>query len=123
MVSDRFELSTFAYQGIARGLGLDRVRALNEFATGGLRPDLTVVFDVPVSEGKARQRASGKESDRIEGEQDGFLDAVGAAYRELAVEEPSVLLVDGGGSEAEVQGRLRDLLLSRFPEPFQAGRG
>jgi dTMP kinase len=123
MIADRFELSTFAYQGKARGLGIDRVRALNAFATGGLEPDLTVVLDLPVSEGRARQLASGKGSDRIESEGDAFLEAVGAAYRELAADAASTVVVDGSRSEAEVQHDLRELVAARFPEPFRGGRG
>lgn len=123
MVADRFELSTFAYQGEARGLGLERVRALNAFATGGLKPDLTVVIDVSVAEGRARQLASGKADDRIEREGDAFLEAVGAAYRELPRGDPSVVVVDGSPSEMEVQRRIRELLTSRFPEPFRGRRG
>jgi dTMP kinase len=123
MVSDRFELSTFAYQGLARGLGVERVRTLNAFATGGLTPDLTVVFDVSVSEGRQRQGAAGKAHDRMEREDSAFLDAVGRAYRELARTEPAVVLLDGAGSEHEVQGRRRGLLASRLPEPFSSARG
>jgi dTMP kinase len=123
MISDRFELSTFAYQGLARGLGLDWVRALNAFATGGLSPDLTVIFDVSVSEGRQRQSAAGKARDRMEREDSVFQEAVGRAYRELAATEPAVFLLDGAGSEDEVQARLRHLLASRLPEPFHSGRG
>jgi dTMP kinase len=123
MVSDRFELSTLAYQGVARGLGLDVVRALNAFATGGLRPDLTVVFDVSVTEGRQRQGAAGKAHDRMEREDAEFQQAVGRAYRELAVNEPGVVLLDGAGLQGEVQARLRRLLASRLPEPFHSARG
>lgn len=123
MIADRFELSTFVYQGRARGLGLERVRALNAFATGGVKPDLTVLINVPVTEGRSRQMASGKASDRIEREGDTFLETVGAAYRELAAGDPAILSVDGSGPVNEVQGRIRDLLVSRFPGPFGGGRG
>ena len=123
MVSDRFELSTFAYQGLARGLGLERVRALNAFATGGLSPDLTVVFDVSVSQGRERQGAAGKAHDRMEREDAAFLDAVGRAYRGLAATEADIVLLDGAGSEDEVQRRLRHLVAARLPEPFQSARG
>ena len=123
MVSDRFELSTFAYQGLARGLGLERVRALNAFATGGLSPDLTVVFDVSVSQGRERQGAAGKTHDRMEREDAAFLDAVGRAYRDLAATESDVVLLDGAGSEDEVQARLRHLVAARLPEPFHSARG
>jgi dTMP kinase len=123
MVSDRFELSTFAYQGLARGLGLDQVRTLNAFATGGLSPDLTVIFDVAVAEGRERQVAAGKAYDRMEREDADFQQAVGRAYRELAATERAVVLLDGAGPEGEVQARLRRLLAARLPEPFHSARG
>lgn len=123
MVSDRFELSTFAYQGIARGLGLDRVKELNRFATGGLAPDLTVLLDVPAARGRARQAAEGKEKDRIEREGDDFLGTVVSAYRKLARAEGSgVAVIDGSASVDDVQRGIREVLKARFPEPFAASR-
>lgn len=123
MISDRFELSTFAYQGIARGLGLHRVKELNSFATGDLAPDLTILLDVPAERGRARQAAEGKEKDRIEREGDDFLDAVVAAYRELAHGEgDGIVIIDGSGPVDEVQRGIREVLKARFPEPFAAAR-
>ena len=123
MISDRFELSTLVYQGLGRGLGLSRTRSLNEFATGGLRPDLTVVLDVPVELGRARQSAGGKTRDRIEGEGDEFFERVRSAYRELSEGDDSIRLVDARPSETEVHESIRALLASRFPELFGQARG
>jgi dTMP kinase len=123
MVSDRFELSSFAYQGVGRGLGLEQVRALNACATGGLKPDLTLVFDLPVMTGRARQIAAGKAEDRIEGAGAAFLELVGAAYRSFAGADDAVRLIDATGTETEVHRAARDLLRSLFPEPFGSGRG
>jgi dTMP kinase len=81
VVSDRFVGSSLAYQGIARGLGLDDVAALNHFATGALEPDLVVYLTAPVDVLRARQKVH---RDRIESEGDGFLEAVSAAYDQLA---------------------------------------
>ena len=81
VVSDRFVGSSLAYQGAARGLGVDAVAALNRFATGDLESDLVVYLDAPVEVLRARQKAH---RDRIESEGDGFLEAVSAAYDELA---------------------------------------
>jgi dTMP kinase len=81
VVSDRFVGSSLAYQGAARGLGVDAVAALNRFATGDLEPDLVVYLDAPVEVLRARQKAH---RDRIESEGDDFLEAVSAAYDELA---------------------------------------
>ena len=123
MVADRFELSSFAYQGLGRGLGLQRVRELNAFATWGVRPDLTLVFDLPVRVGRSRQEMAGKARDRIEREGIDFLESVREAYRMLAEEDGSVKLVDASLSEAEVHRTVRELLRSGFPEPFDPGRG
>ncbi|MEX0856001.1 MAG: dTMP kinase [Gemmatimonadota bacterium] len=123
MVTDRFELSTFAYQGAGRGLPLDRIRSLNAFATGGVRPDLTLVFDVPVEHGQARQRAAGKLQDRIEGEGNAFLERVRAGYLAMAAKDESVVVIDAGPPEDQVHARVRELLQLRFPEPFRPTRG
>ena len=81
VVSDRFVGSSLAYQGAARGLGVDAVAALNRFATGDLDPDLVVYLTAPLDVLRARQKVH---RDRIESEGDGFLEAVSAAYDELA---------------------------------------
>jgi dTMP kinase len=81
VVSDRFVGSSLAYQGGARGLGVDAVAALNRFATGDLDPDVVVYLTAPLDVLRARQKAH---RDRIESEGDGFLETVSAAYDELA---------------------------------------
>ena len=113
---DRFELSSFAYQGYGRGLPLEAVKAANAVATGGRRPDLTIVLDVPGEEGVARRVAAGKGLDRIEAAGGEFHERVARGYLELARNEHGVVLVDGTGSVEEVQRRLRDELRRRFPE-------
>jgi dTMP kinase len=123
MVSDRFELSTFAYQGVGRGLGLDETRRLNAFATGGLRPDLTVLLDIPVDEGRARQARAGKVRDRIEGEGGEFLGRVAAAYRTLARSDSGIVLIEASRPPDEVHRRVREALRPRLPEPFRGRRG
>ena len=81
VVSDRFVGSSLAYQGRARGLGVDAVAALNCFATAELEPDLVVYLAAPLDVLRARQKSH---RDRIESEGDGFLEAVSTAYDELA---------------------------------------
>lgn len=66
VISDRFDLSTRAYQVGGRGLPEDAVLAANRLATGGLRPQLTLVLDLPAELGRARQRAQGKAAGRLE---------------------------------------------------------
>jgi dTMP kinase len=106
VVCDRYELSTFAYQGLARGLGLERVRAANAMATHGRKADLTVVLDVGATEGQARRMRSGQDRDRIEREDTNFHARVAEAYRLLASTEPAVALVDGTCSEEAVQASI-----------------
>jgi dTMP kinase len=122
VISDRFSWSTFAYQGYGRGLPLSQVRELNEFATGGLTPDLYLVLDVTVEEGLARQDLAGKVADRFEGEGRAFLDRVRAGYLAMLEGEGRGLLVDGSGEPGAVQRRIREALAGRFPETFSAGR-
>ena len=118
VVCDRYELSSFAYQGIGRGLGLDRVKELNAFATRGLKPDLTIVVDVPVEVGAARRAASRGGNDRIESAGDEFHQKVAGAYRLLADTEEGVLLVDGTPPQDQVSLIIRKQLNARFPETF-----
>lgn len=123
MVADRFEQSTFAYQGYGRGLPLEEIRRLNTFATGGLRPDLVLALDVAAAEGRRRQRRSGKVEDRIESAGDGFLDRVAAGYRALAREDERVVLIDARPAADRVESSIRRTVQERFPElrAFEGG--
>ena len=100
VVSDRFLDSSLAYQGVARGLGLNEVNELSSWATGGLVPDLVFLLTVDSETGKAR--LSG-ERDRLELESDDFHDRVAAAYLELSAKFPDRFAVlDGARSASEV---------------------
>jgi dTMP kinase len=118
VLADRYELSTFAYQGYGRGLDLDEVKRLNAFATGGLTPDLCVVLGIAATLGRTRHTDAGKDLDRIEQEPDGFMQRVAEGYGELASTEPCTVVVDGAGSVEEVHRRIRALLIERFPDRF-----
>ncbi|HET7024173.1 MAG TPA: dTMP kinase [Gemmatimonadales bacterium] len=100
VVADRFDLSTAAYQVAGRGLAADAVAAANGVATGGLRPDLTLVLDIPDGVGAARQAAGGKRPDRMEQEQAAFHQRVIAAYR--AATGPHLVHLDASRSPADV---------------------
>jgi dTMP kinase len=100
---DRFVDSSLAYQGAARGLGVDRVRELNRFATGGLVPDRTLLLALDPAVGRARLAGRGEEPDRLEAEDAAFFARIAAAYAELAREEPErIRVIDAGGAEPEV---------------------
>lgn len=120
LIADRFSMSTYAYQGYGRGLDLDEVRRLDRFATGGLVPDLYVVLDLPVEQGRARQRAEGKEEDRLEGSGEDFLRAVRRGYHELVETDARAHLVDALGTPSEVHDRVRRILRREMPEAFAA---
>jgi dTMP kinase len=104
VVSDRFVPSSLAYQGRARGLGVEHIEALNEWAAGGVVPDVVVVLDIGPEELDARRP---RPSDRLEREGAGFQDAVRAAYVELAADR-GWLVVDGRGAVDEVAARVWD---------------
>jgi dTMP kinase len=119
VVLDRFVDSSLAYQGEGRGLGLDAVAALNAFATGGLRPDRTLLLRVARATGRARLAGRGAAPDRLEAEDEGFFARVAAGYDALAAREPErVRVLDATGAPDEVLraalGALADLLA---PEP------
>jgi dTMP kinase len=88
---DRFVDSSLAYQGAGRGLGVEAIRSLNELATGGLRPDRTLLLRIDPAEGRAR--IGGRDPDRLEREPAEFFEAVAAAYDELAAAEPERIAV------------------------------
>lgn len=123
VIADRFELSTFAYQGYGRGLPLDEIRRLNHFATGGLRPDLVLVLDVAPEIGVARREAEGRSSDRIESAGREFHRRVGEAYRLLAQVETGVESIDGTATPESVHSAILDRLSTRFPETFARALG
>ena len=90
---DRFVDSSLAYQGAGRGLGVEAVRALNAFATGGLEPDRTLLLRLAPGEASARIGGRGAPEDRIERERQAFWDACARAYDELAEAKPQRWIV------------------------------
>jgi len=94
VLSDRFYDATTVYQGYARGFDLTLVNQLNELATGGLKPDLTLIFDLDVETGLKRTRRRGDEAglvarpDRLDQEPIEFHERVRKAYLEIAAREP-----------------------------------
>jgi dTMP kinase len=115
VLCDRFTDSTYAYQGAGRGLSVERIAALETFVQGGLRPDLTLVFDLPVEVGLARASARGR-LDRFELEGATFFNAVRNAFLERAKADPTrYLLIDAAQPLTQVQQSL-DTVLPRLLE-------
>jgi len=113
VICDRYADSTTAYQGFGRGLDLEMVKAINDTATQGLKPDLTILLDMPVEAGLARKR--GKKQDRFEQEEITFHQRVRDGYLKLAEEEPQCwLVIDATQSKEKIAQiiwqRIRQLL-------------
>jgi dTMP kinase len=105
VVCDRYLDSSLAYQGIARGLGVDQVLALNVNAIRGILPDVTFLLLLDAAEAARR---SGDAPDRIEREGDDFRRAVETAYRELASIFPArVVALDASGEPEEIAKEVR----------------
>jgi len=90
---DRFVDSSLAYQGAGRGLGVEAVRAINDFGTGGLVPDRTLLLRVDTAARDARRGVRGEAPDRLEREADAFFRTIATAYDELAAAEPERIRV------------------------------
>ncbi len=117
VISDRFDLSTLAYQAAGRGLPLDQVRWVNAAATGGLAPDITLVLDLPPDAGLARKRATGSAADRMEREPATFHERVASAY--LAAGGRGVHHIDATASPDRVFHLAWEHLASARPEWFR----
>lgn len=121
VLADRFDLSTFAYQGFGRGLPLEEVRKANEMATGGLKPHVYLVLDLPVEQGLER-KGGVTHGDRIEREGEAFLVRVREGYRTLAAEMSDAHLIDARGGPGAVHSEIRGKLRELFPETFSPER-
>lgn len=117
VLADRFDFSTFAYQGYGRGLSLEEVRQANSLATGALEPDLVLVLDLPVPEGLTRKGGSAG-GDRIEQEGEPFLTLVRQGYLALAERSPTARILDASGPIGKVQAQIRKVLGETFPGTF-----
>ncbi|AVO51472.1 dTMP kinase [Ectopseudomonas mendocina] len=119
VLCDRFTDATYAYQGGGRGLSTERIAQLEQFVQGELRPDLTLIFDLPVEVGLARAAARGR-LDRFEQEGRGFFEAVRQAYLRRAEQAPQrYRVLDAGQTLTQVQADIDALL----PSLLEACRG
>ncbi|MBA7469856.1 Thymidylate kinase [subsurface metagenome] len=101
VICDRYADSTTVYQGYGRGLDLETVAAINNAATQGLKPDLTVLLDISAEAGLARKGA--KKQDRFEQEELAFHQRVGEGYLKLAANDPERwLVIDASQSKAKI---------------------
>jgi len=111
VICDRYADSTTAYQGYGRGLDLETVKSVNNAATQGLKPGLTVLLDMPVDEGLARKR--GKRQDRFEQEDIAFHQRVREGYLKMAASEPDRwFVIDASQSK----GKIADIIWQRVSQ-------
>lgn len=114
VVCDRYADSTLAYQGYGHQVDLVRLRTIVEFATGGLKPDLTLLLDIDAEEGLRRRTKSG-EWNRLDAYNLAFHQRVRQGYFELASEEPwRWVRIDAGGSPETVQEEIRRVVTERL---------
>lgn len=110
VLCDRFLDASIAYQGAGRGLGTDRVSALHDMMGVTLKPDLTLLLDMPVMDGLKRMAARGA-PDRIERETLAFFERTRAAYLQRAVDDPErIKVIDASDSLEQVQTSVMDAL-------------
>ena len=111
ILCDRYGDSTLAYQGYGHGLDLDRLKMILEFATGGLKPDLTILLDVDVMVGLKRKKAK-EEWNRMDAFELSFHERVRRGYHELFNQEPARWkIVDASQSQEQVQKDIRQIVL------------
>jgi dTMP kinase len=112
VICDRYSDSTIAYQGYGRGIDLDMVKLINSAANQGIKPDITVLLDIPVGDGLARK---GYHKDRFEQENLTFHQRVRDGYLRLAANEPEHwLVIDATQTRDKIEGiiwqRVREML-------------
>ena len=122
VLSDRYADATAAYQGAGRNFTAEIISSVISIATGGLKPDLTLIFDLPVAECLARtsrRTESDNKRDRLDAEDAAFHSRVRDAYLQLAASEPDrVRLIDASGSINETHDRVIEVVM-----PFLESRG
>ena len=117
VICDRFADSTIAYQGYGRGLDLDTIKKINELATQGIKPDLTILLDIPTQKGLGRKQSKSKINDRFESEDIAFHNRVRDGYLKLAAEEPERWLVIDATLP---QARIGKIIWDRVEQLLQA---
>lgn len=115
VLCDRFSDSTFAYQGYGRGVNMPWLRRANEVASGGLSPDLTLLFDLPVSVGLTRRRKARGKQNRLDRESEPFHQKVRRGFLTLARQAPHrIKVIDAMQRPDEITAVAQSLVLKRL---------
>jgi len=117
VLCDRFGDSTLAYQGFGHETDLEELKLLLNFSTGGLKPDLTLLLDIPVEIGLGRKRDDGAEWNRLDAYTVAFHERVRAGYFQLAEMEPERwIVIDATQDKQQVQQAMRTAVISRLKQ-------
>ena len=115
VLSDRYADSTIAYQGYGHQQDIEQVRALINYATGGLVPDLTILLDLDVEVGLKRKKQNGLEWNRMDAHEVAFYERVRAGYLEMVKQEPGRwVVIDAGQDWDAVQDELRRVIVEKI---------
>ena len=110
---DRFVHSSYVYQGIGRGLGLDKIVQLNQLAVGEYMPEFTIFLDLSPEQAFKRKGGADK-TDRMEAVDFAFHTKVYAGYKQLIDERPEMFeVIDASGTKEQTQAKLREILIAR----------
>lgn len=116
VICDRFSDSTVAYQGYGKGIPLEAIHTLDGWVTGGLKPDITFLLDIPPEEGLERARKRGTGEDRFEREGVDFHRRVRGGYMELALKDPRIRVIDGRRSASLIHREICGIIDSTLQE-------
>ena len=108
VLSERYTMSSLAYQGCGRGIALETIARLNEIATGGLKPDLTLVFLMP--DERFSERGQHRRADRLEMEGDAFRLRVREGFKRLAQEDPSAVIINADQTIDNTAAEIRSIV-------------
>lgn len=106
VVSDRFNDSTYAYQGAGRGIDIAHIRQVEQLIQGDFQPDLTLIFSLDAATAQLRLQQRQQTPDRLEQEDSDFFARINAAYIERAAEYPHIQPIDASGSPEQVFARI-----------------
>lgn len=117
VISDRFSDSSMAYQGYARGLGADKVKALHDAVMGGFEPELTILFDIDPILAQKRVETRGENLSRFDAESIAFHNTLRDAFLDIAkANEERIFTVDAAASRDGVQTRILFAVSQKYPE-------
>lgn len=117
VICDRFSDSSMAYQGHARGLGPERVKAIHDNVMDGLAPDMTILFDIDPILSQKRVQTRGEDLSRFDTESLDFHKVLRTAFLDIAKQDPDrISVIDGASSRDAITTQIKHLVLSRYPD-------